>query len=129
MTRSPQQKHQKHQGNVQIAGSRVLLWIALGMALTACTKSTEQSDTKQSTKEQQQKLVQMRGCASCHGVKGQGNLSMKGPKLAGQSQEALAQKLKAYRSGEIKNPTMAIMAYNLTDEEVDVLAAYFSQFP
>ncbi len=44
-------------------------------------------------------------------------------------QGILAKKLKDYRSGEIKTPTMAIMAYNLSDEEIDVLAAYFSQFP
>ncbi|MTI13670.1 c-type cytochrome [Sansalvadorimonas verongulae] len=70
----------------------------------------------------------MKGCASCHGTKGQGNTMMKGPKLAGQTQQELARKIKAYRSGERNNPTMAMMTYSLSDEEIENLAAYFSQF-
>ena len=79
-------------------------------------------------KSQQLQLVQSKGCASCHGTKGQGNTMMKGPKLAGQTQEELATKIKAYQSGEKKNPTMAMMTYSLSEQDIDILAAYFSQF-
>ncbi|MCL6271499.1 c-type cytochrome [Sansalvadorimonas sp. 2012CJ34-2] len=73
-------------------------------------------------------LIQLKGCANCHGTKGQGNKYMKGPKLAGQAPEELINKLKAYRSGENDNPTMAIMSARLTDKEISQLAEYFSQF-
>ena len=79
-------------------------------------------------KSQQLQLVQTKGCASCHGTKGQGNTMMKGPKLAGQTQKELAAKIKAYQSGEKKNPTMAMMTYSLTEQDIETLAAYFSQF-
>ena len=78
--------------------------------------------------EQQLKLVQTKGCASCHGTKGQGNPYMKGPRLAGQSSDNLIKKLKGYRSGELKNPTMGVMSASLTDDEISGLAQYFSQF-
>ncbi|WP_281648674.1 c-type cytochrome [Parendozoicomonas sp. Alg238-R29] len=78
--------------------------------------------------ERQLQLIQMKGCASCHGTKGQGNTTMKGPRLAGQTQEQLIEKINAYRSGEKKNPTMAMMTYSLTDQEIETLATYFSQF-
>lgn len=79
-------------------------------------------------KNQQLQLVQAKGCASCHGTKGQGNTMMKGPKLAGQTQKELAAKMKAYQNGEKKNPTMAMMTYSLTEQDIEILAAYFSQF-
>ena len=78
--------------------------------------------------EKLQAVVQAKGCASCHGTRGQGNPSMKGPKLAGQTADALARKLRDYRKGEIKNPTMNVMAYRLSDQEIAELSEYFSRF-
>ena len=78
--------------------------------------------------EKLQAVVQAKGCASCHGTRGQGNPAMKGPRLAGQTAEALASKLRDYRNGEIKNPTMNVMAYRLSDQEIADLSEYFSRF-
>ena len=78
--------------------------------------------------EQLQALVQTKGCASCHGTRGQGNLAMKGPKLAGQPADMLASKLRNYRSGALKNPVMNVMAYRLSDQEIAELSEYFSRF-
>ena len=97
-------------------------------AATFLSFSTYGEKPHPNDKEEQLKVVQMRGCATCHGTRGQGNPAMKGPKLAGQSQEVLSVKLKAYRDGEKQNPTMTMMAYNLTDREIEILTTYFSQF-
>ncbi len=78
--------------------------------------------------EKLQAVVQAKGCASCHGTRGQGNPAMKGPRLAGQTADALASKLRDYRNGEIKNPTMNVMAYRLSDQEIIELSEYFSRF-
>ena len=87
-----------------------------------------QANAQESEDDKLQQLVQAKGCASCHGTKGQGNTFMKGPKLAGQSAEELIDKLKSYRNGTAKNPTMGVMAARLTDTEINMLAKYFSQF-
>ncbi|GAA4649216.1 hypothetical protein GCM10023116_14900 [Kistimonas scapharcae] len=78
--------------------------------------------------EKLQAVVQAKGCASCHGTRGQGNPAMKGPRLAGQTADALASKLRDYRNGEIKNPTMNVMAYRLSDQDIVELSGYFSRF-
>ncbi len=73
-------------------------------------------------------LVQSRGCASCHGTQGQGNSTMKGPQLAGQTRAMLMAKLKAYQNGERQSAIMAAMVWRLNDQELYLLADYFSQF-
>lgn len=73
-------------------------------------------------------LVQSRGCASCHGTQGQGNSTMKGPQLAGQTRAMLMTKLKAYQNGERQSAIMAAMVWRLNDQELYLLADYFSQF-
>lgn len=74
------------------------------------------------------KLIQNKRCAGCHGTKGQGRLSVTAPPLAGQNKKVLIRKIKAYRSGENNNPAMRLMTKDLTDEEINVLAEYYSQF-
>jgi cytochrome c553 len=64
-------------------------------------------------------------CAACHGPDGN-SPSAEFPRLAGQHYDYLVQALKAYKSGERKNPIMAPQAANLTPRDIDELAAYFS---
>lgn len=75
------------------------------------------------------KLLQKKGCAGCHGTKGQGRLSVTAPPLAGQSARELARKIRAFRAGETGTPAMRLMTRNLTDAEIDQLAGYYAQFP
>jgi cytochrome c len=66
-------------------------------------------------------------CAGCHGANGEGGL---GPKLTGQTQEYVTDKLIQYRSGEQIGPmtaVMAPMAMTLTDEDIANLSAYISK--
>lgn len=65
-------------------------------------------------------------CQSCHGATGNETLNGTYPRLAGQYENYLVHVLKAYRSGERKNPVMAGFAAGLSDQDIDNLAAFFS---
>lgn len=64
-------------------------------------------------------------CIGCHGANGIG-LSDEFPNLAGQKAAYLARQLKAFRSGERRNPTMQAMAKNLSDTDIEQLSAWFA---
>jgi len=65
-------------------------------------------------------------CAGCHGADGISSISSF-PKLAGQHSDYLYHALKDYKAGKRKNPIMAGQVENLTDEDMQDLAAYFSK--
>jgi cytochrome c553 len=64
-------------------------------------------------------------CVACHGIDGIGILP-EYPNLAGQHKDYLEVALKAYRSGQRKNPVMGGMAAPLTDADIRELARYYS---
>ena len=64
-------------------------------------------------------------CVACHGQNGI-SVSPTWPTLAGQHQDYLKHALNQYRDGTRKNAVMAQMAAPLTDEDVKVLARYYS---
>ncbi len=64
-------------------------------------------------------------CAACHGQNGI-SLSPSWPTLAGQHEDYLVYTLNQYRDGSRKDPVMAPMAANLTDETILQLAKYFA---
>jgi cytochrome c553 len=64
-------------------------------------------------------------CKTCHGDKGVSNNSL-WPNLAGQKKDYLILQLKAFRSGERKNPIMNPMSQNLSDSDIENLSEYFS---
>ena len=67
-------------------------------------------------------------CASCHGADGKALIPTY-PNLAGQNQEYLVIALKAYRSKERQGGNSALMhamAANLSDEDINNLAAYYA---
>ena len=67
-------------------------------------------------------------CSACHGADGTGVPQFPDyPKLAGQHRDYLVQALKQYKSGARKNPIMAGMVQTLTEDDIDDLAAYFSE--
>ncbi|MDJ0905210.1 MAG: c-type cytochrome [Woeseiaceae bacterium] len=67
-------------------------------------------------------------CAACHGQNGI-SVSPPWPTLAGQHKEYLVHALNQYRDGSRKDPVMSPMAAPLTDEDVKLLAEYFSSLP
>jgi cytochrome c553 len=64
-------------------------------------------------------------CIACHGQNGI-SVSPNWPTLAGQYEDYLRHALNQYRDGTRKNPVMAQMAAPLSDEDVKVLARYYS---
>jgi cytochrome c553 len=64
-------------------------------------------------------------CAVCHGPMGLASMPS-APHLAGQVPDYLAQQLRNYRSGKRAHEVMAVIAKQLTDDDIANLAAWYS---
>jgi cytochrome c553 len=64
-------------------------------------------------------------CATCHGADGN-SVNPEWPKLAGQHEGYLVKQLAYFKDGERVNETMKGMASNLSEQDREDLAAYFS---
>ncbi len=67
-------------------------------------------------------------CVTCHGSDGKATLSMY-PHLAGQNAEYLVIAMKAYKSGQRKGNTAALMfapMATLSEQDIQDLAAYYT---
>ncbi len=67
-------------------------------------------------------------CTTCHGQDGVGT-EPENPTLAGQHADYLAQALNDYRLGKRQNPIMRSFAGQLTRDDIQALADYFSLQP
>jgi cytochrome c553 len=67
-------------------------------------------------------------CQTCHGPGGNGT-NPQFPRLAGQWADYLVQALTEYRDGERKNAIMAPFAAQLSPQDIEDVAAYFSAQP
>lgn len=64
-------------------------------------------------------------CFVCHGADGMAKVP-EAPDLAGQNAGYLVKALNDYRSGKRENEVMSMMAKNLSDDDVALVAGYFS---
>jgi cytochrome c553 len=64
-------------------------------------------------------------CASCHGMDGN-SPAPNFPKIGGQARTYIEKVLNDYKTGERKDPIMAGMAANLSKEDIENLALYYS---
>lgn len=64
-------------------------------------------------------------CQACHGANGI-SVSPTWPTLAGQHEEYLVHALHQYRDGVRKDPVMMPLAAQLSDQDIDALAKYYS---
>ena len=64
-------------------------------------------------------------CATCHGIDGI-SLADIWPNLKGQKEGYLKKQIRAFRDGERVDASMQPMVANLSDEDIDNLAAYYS---
>ena len=64
-------------------------------------------------------------CQACHGVDGK-SIAPNYPNLAGQHESYLVKALADYRAGRRTNPIMAPMAANLSDQDIEDLAAWYA---
>ena len=67
-------------------------------------------------------------CSSCHGAKGVSTMDM-WPNLAGQKTVYLAKQMKSFRDGVRKDSVMNSVAIDLSDADIDNLAAYYNSLP
>ena len=65
-------------------------------------------------------------CVSCHGMKGQ-TANTEWPNLAGQHAAYLQKQLRAFRDGTRDSINMNTIVAGYTDEQIEALAAYYSQ--
>lgn len=71
---------------------------------------------------------QVQACASCHGPQGR-SAAADIPHLAGQQPRYLARQLEAFRAGERKSELMQAIAGQLTAQDIQALAQYWSRLP
>lgn len=64
-------------------------------------------------------------CAACHGPDGN-SINPEWPNLAGQHPKYVDQQLRAYQSGERKDPNMSAMVSNLSAEDIAALADFYA---
>ena len=69
-----------------------------------------------------------RGCEACHGPGGN-SVNPAVPSLAGQPRQFIVTQLFMFREGNRKDPLMSPLAANLTNADLNQLAAYFSSHP
>lgn len=63
-------------------------------------------------------------CAGCHGAAGISSVPIY-PNLAGQKAQYTVRQLKAFKSGDRKDPTMNAMSKPLSDADMENIAAYY----
>lgn len=64
-------------------------------------------------------------CAACHGADGISTIPGY-PNLAGQNEQYLVAQMKAFKSGDRKNPMMNPTAAALSEEDINNLASYYA---
>ncbi len=64
-------------------------------------------------------------CRTCHGIDGLARVP-DAPHLAGESHVYLSSQLKAFRSGRREHEVMSVIAKQLSDEDIEDLAAWYS---
>lgn len=64
-------------------------------------------------------------CEACHGKEGISVINIY-PNLAKQNEQYIEKQLKAFRGGQRVDPIMSPMAKSLTDDDISVLAEYYS---
>jgi cytochrome c553 len=64
-------------------------------------------------------------CSVCHGVDGLAKIP-EAPNLAGQTETYLIEQIAAFKSGERKNEMMSVVVQDLSDTDIENLAAYYS---
>ena len=66
-------------------------------------------------------------CTMCHGA--QGTSASNAPNLAGQYPEVVVKQLHDYKSGKRSNAVMEALSRNLSNRDIDDLAAYYAYLP
>ena len=113
---------------MRIGLAALLLSLAVSSALAetkiTANKAAEKSPPAAAEASPAEKTVQT-VCAACHAPDGNSVITLN-PKLAGQHSEYLLKQLTNFKEGTRANAVMSGMVANLTPEDMQNLAAYFS---
>lgn len=93
--------------------------IAAGLTLASSVLPAEAAGNAEAGKK---KAAQ---CQTCHGMDGMSKLP-EAPNIAGQNPVYLVRALGDYKSGARKNEMMSVIIEQLTPEDINDLAAYYS---
>lgn len=99
-------------GRLVVASSGLVLCAGFALAAHAASGSEQ--------------IVSQKGCAACHGAKGEGNPQAGFPRLAGQSAAYLETQLKAFAGGARANAIMQAQAKGLDPEQMRAVAEYYA---
>lgn len=107
--------------------ANVMAFVAASLFATqsyAETEAAKPAEPVVANKQTAEQIVQG-VCAACHAPDGNSVISLN-PKLAGQHPEYLLKQLTEFKDGKRANAVMTGMAANLTPEDMQNLATYFS---
>ncbi len=99
-------------------GRRVAAVLAAGFLLCLIATAAVAGDRAAGRK----KAVQ---CQACHGLDGLSKIP-EGPNLAGQDERYLIKAIRDYKTGARKNEMMSLAVPNLSDQDIEDLAAYYA---
>jgi cytochrome c553 len=97
--------------------------VALGVCLALSCAPRDGAEAQGDTKGGRAKAESV--CAVCHGVDGLAKIP-EAPNIAGQNEAYLIEQLTAFKSGERKNEMMSVVVQDLSDADIENLAAYYS---
>lgn len=99
----------------------LLRWAGIFAAVAgACAASAQEAGDPQAGR------AKAALCAACHGMNGI-SINPLWPSLAGQQRVYLANQIRAFRDGERVEVTMQPFVANLTDQDVEDLAAFYAE--
>lgn len=117
---------------------RLLIFISIGVLTAACSEPASHTETGRpdplaALSDSERELLRhgearARSCAACHGPQGISRNRMY-PSIAGMSSQDMITALHAYQSGERSNPLMSPQARGLSEQDIELLAAYFAMLP
>jgi cytochrome c553 len=101
---------------------RALTLLSFGMVLALTSAALFASDNIDNGK------TKAAACVACHGTDGNA-VDPQYPRLAGQYNEYIQQALHEYKDGRRGNAIMKGFVSNLSDQDIEDIAAYFSSMP
>lgn len=108
---------------------RVVLAFVLALNLVAlptfAADKVAKVAVKSTAEPENRQQVAQNVCAACHGADGNSTISLN-PKLAGQHPEYLLKQLTNFKEGKRANTVMAGMVANLSKEDMQGLAKYYT---
>jgi cytochrome c553 len=96
--------------------------LVFGACLAVCFTAQDRAEAGDA-KEGRAKAESV--CGVCHGVDGLAKIP-EAPNLAGQSENYLTEQIAAFKSGERKNEMMSVVVQDLSETDIENLAAYYS---